>query len=49
MKKHNSSKTYVMLGLLAVLLVSLGYLSTQKTNEGMEVKAIEKNIKKSNN
>lgn len=29
MKKHGGSKTKVMLALLAVLLVSLGYLSMQ--------------------
>jgi hypothetical protein len=44
MKKHNGSKTYVMLGLLAVLLVSLGYLSVQKVNEGMETKKYNREL-----
>lgn len=34
MKRHGGSKTKVMLALLAVLLISLGYLSSQGAREG---------------
>jgi hypothetical protein len=35
MKRNGGSKTNVMLALLAVLLISLGYLSTQSVKEGL--------------
>ncbi len=41
MKKHGGSKTNVMLALLAVLLISLGYLSSQGIREGMTVASVE--------
>lgn len=41
MKKHGkSSKMYVIIGLLAVLFVSLGVLSMQGRREGMENKKV---------
>ncbi len=41
MKKHGkSSKMYVILGLLAVLFVSLGVLSMQGRREGMKNKKV---------
>ena len=49
MKRHGGSKTYVMFALLAVLFVSLGYLSTQTVKEGMvgeKKKKIEEGMKK---
>jgi hypothetical protein len=41
MKKHGkSSKMYVIIGLLAVLFVSLGVLSMQGRREGMKNKKV---------
>ena len=37
MKKHSGSNTHIMLALLAVLFISLGYLSMQRGGrEGMK-------------
>ena len=46
MKKHGkSSKMYVIIGLLAVLFVSLGVLSMQGRREGMKEPRTNKNKK----
>ena len=46
MKKYGkSSKMYVMLGLLAVLFLSLGVLSMQGTREGLVNKKVKEQMK----
>jgi len=40
----SGKKTYVMLGLLAILFISMGYLSMQR-REGLEMKKNEKEEK----
>ena len=43
MKKHSGSNTHIMLALLAVLFISLGYLSMQRGGrEGMRMKPVRK-------